>query len=95
MCLLSKIGVRTTFIEPGSPWENGYIESFNGKMRDEFLNRELFHSLKEAQILAETWREEYNHFRPHSSCNYLAPAPESLSFADECIKWARTYGVTV
>ena len=91
---LKRTGIHTTFIEPGSPWENGYIESFNGKMRDEFLNRELFHLLEEVQILAESWRMEYNHFRPHSSCNYLPPAPESISFADECKKYAKMCGVT-
>jgi transposase InsO family protein len=76
----AKIGVRTTFIEPGSPWENGYIESFNGKMRDEFLNAEQLDTLNEAQVLAERWRMQYNHIRPHSSRGYLPPAPESFLF---------------
>ncbi len=73
---LSRIGVKTLFIEPGSPWENGYIESFNGKLRDELLNREIFITLKEAQVLIEQWRQEYNQFRPHSSLGYRPPAPE-------------------
>src|ERR1039457_2846432 len=64
---LGKVGTRTLYIEPGSPWENGYCESFNGKLRDEFLNGEIFYSLKEAQILTERWRVEYNTERPHSA----------------------------
>jgi putative transposase len=75
---LSRIGVTTLFIEPGSPWENGYIESFNGKFRDELLNREIFTTLKEASILIEQWRLEYNHIRPHSSLGYRPPAPEVI-----------------
>ena len=75
---LSRIGVRTLFIEPGSPWENGYIESFNGKMRDELLNREIFNTLTEAEVLIEQWRQEYNHIRPHSSPGYRPPAPEAI-----------------
>jgi transposase InsO family protein len=74
---LNNLSVRPLFIEPGSPWENGYIESFNGKMRDELLNREIFYTLKEAQILIARWREEYNHFRPHSSLGYRPPAPQA------------------
>lgn len=70
--------VKTLFIEPGSPWENGYCESFNGKLRDELLNREIFYSLKEAQILTELWRKEYNTLRPHSSLGYRPPAPEAV-----------------
>jgi transposase InsO family protein len=58
------VGVETLYIEPGSPWENGYVESFNGKLRDELLNREIFYTLKEAQVLIEAWREEYNRRRP-------------------------------
>lgn len=73
---LERLGVRTAFIEPGSPWENGYIESFNGKLRDELLNREVFYNLKEAEVLVENWRIEYNTIRPHSSLNYRSPAPE-------------------
>ena len=74
---LKRLGVRTLFIEPGSPWENGYNESFNGKLRDELLNGELFYTLKEAKVLIEKWRLEYNTFRPHSSLNYRPPAPEA------------------
>ena len=75
---LADIGVKTLFIEPGSPWENGYIESFNGKLRDELLNREIFTTLKEAQVLIEEWRREYNTTRPHSSLRYRPPAPEAI-----------------
>jgi transposase InsO family protein len=74
---LKRLGVKTLFIEPGSPWENGYIESFNGKLRDELLNGEIFYTLKEAQVLIEEWRLEYNTFRPHSSLQYRPPAPET------------------
>ncbi len=74
---LKRLGVQTLFIEPGSPWENGYNESFNGKLRDELLNREIFYTLKEAQVLIEEWRMEYNTFRPHSSLKYRPPAPEA------------------
>ncbi len=72
---LRGLEVRTLYIEPGSPWENGYCESFNGKMRDEFLNGEIFYSLKEAEVLVEKWRREYNHIRPHSSLGYKPPVP--------------------
>ena len=74
---LQAVGVRTLFIEPGSPWENGYVESFNGKLRDEFLNGEIFDTLMEAQVLTERWRRNYNQLRPHSSLGYRAPAPEA------------------
>jgi len=74
---LRELGVKTLFIEPGSPWENGYVESFNGKMRDELLNREIFYTLKEAQVLIEGWRKEYNTIRPHSSLGYRPPAPQA------------------
>ncbi len=70
--------IQTLYIEPGSPWENGYIESFNGKLRDELLNREIFDTLWEAQVLVERFRIEYNTIRPHSSLNYKPPAPETL-----------------
>lgn len=70
---LRNVGVKTLFIEPGSPWENAYIESFNGRMRDELLNRELFTSLQEAIVITEEWRQEYNRYRPHSSLDYLSP----------------------
>jgi len=75
---LAKIGVKTLFIERGSPWENGYIESFNGKLRDELLNREVFNTLTEAKVLIEAWRKEYNEVRPHSSLKYQPPAPEAI-----------------
>jgi putative transposase len=75
---LGRIGVKTLFIEPGSPWENGYNESFNGKLRDEVLNREIFYTLREAQVIIEGWRQEYNTFRPHSSLGYRPPAPEGV-----------------
>jgi putative transposase len=75
---LHELGVKTLFIEPGSPWENGYIESFNGKLRDELLNREIFYTLEEAKILIEMWRKEYNQIRPHSSLGYKPPAPEAI-----------------
>jgi transposase InsO family protein len=75
---LGRIGVKTLFIEPGSPWENGYIESFNGKLRDELLNREVFYALAEAQVLIQQWRREYNGYRPHSALRYRPPAPEAI-----------------
>jgi putative transposase len=74
---LSRLGVKALFIEPGSPWENGYIESFNGKLRDELLNCEIFTTLTEAKVLIADWRKEYNQFRPHSSLGYKPPAPEA------------------
>jgi transposase InsO family protein len=74
---LSRIGVKTLYIEPGSPWENGYNESFNGKLRDELLNGEIFYTLREAQVLIERWRQHYNAFRPHSALNYRPPAPKA------------------
>jgi len=73
--------VETLYIEPASPWENGYIESFHGRLRDELLNRELFYSVKEAKVLVENWRMEYNNHRPHSSLGYMTPA----AFAATCI----------
>jgi putative transposase len=76
-CLISRLGVKTLYIEPGSPWENGYVESFNGRMRDELLNREIFTTLKEAKVLIELWRREYNQVRPHSARNNRPPAPET------------------
>ena len=78
MCALKASGVQTLYIEPGSPWENGYIESFNGKLRDELLNREIFETLLEAKVLVGRWKTEYNTIRPHSSLNYQPPAPEAL-----------------
>jgi len=75
---LNRIGVKTLFIEPGSLWENGYIESFNGKLRDELLNLGIFTSLAEAKVLIEQWGKEYNHIRPHSSLGYRPSAPEAI-----------------
>lgn len=71
------LSVSPLYIQPGSPWENGYIESFNGKLRDEFLNGEIFYTLLEAQVLIERWRKHYNTKRPHSSLGYRPPAPEA------------------
>ena len=75
---LERVGTKTLFIEPGSPWENGYNESFNGKLRDEFLNREVFYTLQELQILLEQWRRTYNQIRPHSALGYRPPAPQTI-----------------
>lgn len=75
---ISGVGAVTAFIEPGSPWENGYVESFNGKLRDELLNTEVFNTLAEAKVLIEQWRRHYNTVRPHSSLRYRPPAPEVL-----------------
>ncbi len=75
---LNRLGVSPLYIEPGSPWENGYVESLNGKLRDELLNREIFETLLEAQVLIERWRVEYNTIRPHSSLGYKPPAPEAF-----------------
>ena len=75
---LTRVGVKTLFIEPGSPWENGYNESFNGKLRDELLNMEIFDTLLEAKVLIERWRRHYNTARPHSSLGYRPPAPEAI-----------------
>jgi len=75
---LNRVGVKILFIEPGSPWENGYIESFNGKLRDKLLNREIFTTLEEAKVLIQQWRREYNGVRPHSSLGYRPPAPETI-----------------
>ena len=75
---LKAVGVKTLYITPGSPWENGYNESFNGKLRDEVLNVEIFDTLLEARVVIERWRQEYNHVRPHSSLGYRPPAPEAV-----------------
>ena len=75
---LAKVGVRTLFIEPGSPWENGFVESFNGKLRDELLDGEIFYTLLEAKVLIERWRQHYNQVRPHSALGYRPPAPEAF-----------------
>ena len=83
---LTRIGVTTLFITPGSPWENGYNESFNGKLRDEFLNTEVFYTLKEAQVLIEQWRRHYNEVRPHSSLGYRPPSPVAKITGDKNIE---------
>ena len=72
------VGAKTAYIEKASPWENGYVESFNGKLRDELLNGEVFNTLREAQVLIEGWRQHYNRIRPHSSLGYRSPAPETV-----------------
>ena len=74
------VGARTAYIERGSPWENGYVESFNGRLRDELLNGEIFTTLREAQIIIEEWRRHYNRVRPHSSLGYKPPAPEAVAW---------------
>ncbi|MEP2717340.1 IS3 family transposase [Pseudophaeobacter sp.] len=80
---IKAVGARTAYIEPGSPWENGYCESFNGRMRDELLNGEIFYSLREAQIIIERWRSHYNTKRPHSALGYRPPAPEAIVPMDQ------------
>lgn len=75
---ITAVGAQTAYIEPGSPWENGYIESFNARFRDELLNGEIFYTLKEAQIIIEEWRKHYNTVRPHSALGYRPPAPETI-----------------
>ena len=75
---IAAVGSQTAYIEPGSPWENGYCESFNSKLRDELLNGEIFYSLAEAQVLIEAWRRHFNAVRPHSSLGYRPPAPETI-----------------
>jgi len=77
---IAAVGAKTAYIEPGSPWENGYCESFNGKLRDELLNGEIFYTLNEAKIVIETWRRHYNTVRPHSSLGYRPPAPEVIAW---------------
>jgi putative transposase len=73
---ITAVGAKTAYIERGSPWENGYIESFNARLRDELLNGEIFYTLREAQIVIESWRRHYNTIRPHASIGYKPPAPE-------------------
>jgi putative transposase len=80
---IAAVGARTAFIEPGSPWENGYVESFNARFRDELLNREVFYSLREAQIVIENWRKHSNTKRPHSALGYRPPAPETIVPIDQ------------
>ena len=76
---LERLGVQTLFIELGTPWENGYVESFNGKFRDELLDREIFYTVAEAKVLVERWRREYNTIRPHSALGYRPPAPVTIA----------------
>ncbi len=80
---IKAVGAKTAYIEPGSPWENGYCESFNARFRDELLNGEIFYSLREAQILIEEWRKHYNTKRPHSALGYRPPAPEAIVQMDQ------------
>ena len=75
---LGKVGAKALYIEPGSPWEKGYVESFNGKLRDELLDREVFYTLLEVRVLTEQYRQTYNRIRPHSSLGYRPPAPETF-----------------
>ena len=75
---LKTLGTEPLYIEPGSPWENGYVENFNGKLRDELLEREIFYTLQEAQVLIEPWRQQYNRMRPLSSLGYRPPAPAAM-----------------
>jgi transposase InsO family protein len=91
---LPRVGVDTLFITPASPWENGYIESFNGKLRDELLDREIFYTLAEAKVLIERWREEYNTFRPHSALGYRPPAPEATWWRPASVQPAMAPGLT-
>lgn len=99
---LGRVGVKTLYIEPGSPWENGYIESFTGKLRDELLNGEIFYTTTEAKVLIERWRNQYNTARPHSSLGYKPPAPEAIAPSEACsatlrsplMKRGTTLGVT-
>ncbi len=81
--LLARLGTMAVYITPGSPWENGYCESFNGKLRDELLNGEIFYTLREAHVLIEQWRVHYNTIRPHSALGYRPPAPEIIVPAEE------------
>ncbi len=78
---IDAVGAKTAYIEPGPPWENGYVESFNARLPDELLNGEIFYTLKEAQIIIEGWRKHYNTKRPHSALGYKPPAPESFILA--------------
>jgi putative transposase len=86
---LGRVGVKALFIEPGSPWENGYIESFNGKLSDELLDGEVFDTLREASVLIERWRARYNTVRPHSSLGYRPPAPEAI------VAWTPDFGASL
>jgi len=85
---ITAVGAKTAYIAPGSPWENGFIESFNGRLRDELLNGEIFYTLEEAKIIIESWRRHYNAIRPHASLGYRAPAPEV--FIPAFVAWPAT-----
>lgn len=88
---LDRVGTKTLFITPGSPWENGYVESLNGKLRDQLLDREIFYTLAEARILIERWRWHYNEIRPHSALGWRPPAPEARRLAIEgCLNGPRS-----
>ncbi len=80
---IDAVGAKTAFIAPGSPWENGYCESFNARLRDELLNGKVFYTLREAQILIERWRRHYNTVKPHSALGYRPPAPDSIVPIDQ------------
>ena len=80
---ITAVGAKTAFIEPGSPWENGYCESFNSRLRDELLNGEIFYTLNEAKAVIEEWRRHYNTVRPHSALGWRPPAPEAVVSMDQ------------
>ena len=91
---IGDVGSQTAYIEPGSPWENGYCESFNSKLRDELLDGEIFFSLAEARILIEAWRVHYNTLRPHSSLDYRPPAPEAIvPRSPAIVPWASAFAL--
>jgi putative transposase len=90
---LAKVGVTTLYIEPGSPWENGYVEIFNGNLRDELLNGEIFHTVHEARALIEQWRRHYNTVRPHSALGYRPPAPETIGVRPPARQQGERHGV--
>ena len=92
---LARLGVQTLYIEPGSPWENGYNESFNGELRDEFLNGEIFYTLPEAVILVEQWRRLYNTVRPHSASGGRPPAPEAIEPSPWFLRMPQLHGPTM
>ena len=80
---IAAVGSKTAYIEPGSPWENGYCESFNARFRDELLNGEIFYTLKEARIIIEQWRKHFNTIRPHSALGWKPPNPETIIPVDQ------------
>jgi transposase InsO family protein len=88
---LTNLEVGPLFIEPGSPWENGYNESFNGKLRDELLNGEIFYTLEEAKIMIERWRVHYNTIRPHTSLGYRSPVPETIQIQNTNMNYENWY----